>query len=49
MDDMVDPLTLNHKVNEISYLMMLFIIRKLNLLKNNIFLITNSLICEWHE
>ncbi len=49
MDDMVDPLTLNHKVNEISYLMMLFIIRKLNLLKNNVFLTTNSLNCEWHE
>ncbi len=46
---MVDPLTLNHKVNEISYLMMLFIIRKLNLLKIYIFLIANSLICEWHE
>jgi len=37
MDDMVDPLTLNHKINEILYLMMLFIIKKLNLLKNNIF------------
>jgi len=49
MDDMVDPLTLNHKINEISYLMMLIIIRKLNLLKNNVFPTTNSLICEWHE
>jgi hypothetical protein len=49
MDDTVDPLTLNHKINDNLYLMMLFIIKKLNLLKNNIFLTTNSLICEWHE
>jgi len=37
MDDVVDPLTLDHKVNEISYLMMLSIIKKLSILKNNIF------------
>jgi len=43
MDDTVDPLTLNHKVKEI-YLIMLFIIKKLNLLKNNISPTTNSLI-----
>jgi hypothetical protein len=37
MDDVVDPLTLDHKVNEISYSMMLSIIKKFSILKYNIF------------
>jgi hypothetical protein len=37
MDHAIDPLTLDHKVNEISCLMMLSIIRRLSLLKNNFF------------
>jgi hypothetical protein len=32
-DHVIDPLTLDHKVNEISYWMMLSIIRKSSLLK----------------